>query len=393
LRRLLNQPAGQLTYSGKGFGNMVINKPATPPGEPVGGGGLVATGLQDVCWGPIPETFEFVPLGASGAANVKWTVAFCLPEVLDANGSPILQFNEETTVSYDEEDYSTITIKGTLEVGMTRATVNTRTVAFTVDDYRQRFLDKLALSIDLLRFRVTRRDFNVNRDKRTMEWNFQAEELPPMSLPAGATKANGRMSVRMTHPSVALFRFLVTLSATYVIRKDQPRRVAWGAFLSLWHFRMNQAPAAVVPDLAGINADDQQPAPKKGALDGVVVGPVLAPLKPVLNWLFDLLKGQQNKAPKAAGVATIPQTFGFDEGIYLDSKTVTFEASWLLMTTFTQALTASGAWEQPQAPDLGRNNWAISIADISRSTSWTDDILDPSQDVIVDFGAAPQILE
>src|SRR2546429_340022 len=67
LRRRLDTPGGTLTYSGKGFGPLVVNAPGDSTS-------------RDVAWGPKPKTLEFIPLGGSRAATIRWTVLFSLGE-------------------------------------------------------------------------------------------------------------------------------------------------------------------------------------------------------------------------------------------------------------------------------------------------------------------------
>ena len=79
--------------------------------------------------------------------------------------------------------------------------------------------------------------------------------------------------------------------------------------------------------------------------------------------------------------------FSFDEGMYLDSKTVSFSASWFFACAFADILDASGLWRKlPEVDTGGKNLWAASVRDVSGSVSWLPNTLDPSLDVVVDFG-------
>jgi len=213
LQTLLNQQGGKLTYTGKGFCNLVID-----------GSGL----LKDVAWGPVPETFDFQPLGAGRSAKVIWAVKFRIPYQKPGKANPVLQFNEETSVGYDDEGFVHLSIRGTLEIPLTRATVNSRTINQTVDDFRGIFLNRLVSvqggGIDLTLFRVTKREFNVSRDKRTMEWQFEAEELPYMDLPEGCISARGTFDIKPARAGEGLVMWYCSLRATYTIPNGQPRR-------------------------------------------------------------------------------------------------------------------------------------------------------------------------
>jgi hypothetical protein len=391
LRRLLEQFGGTLTYKGKGLGNVVVNQP----------GGT----LYDVAWGPKPKLLEFIPLGAGGpgsagqlSAMVKWTVTTCIPEVPpqnSVNAGPglgnVLQFNEETGVSYDDEDYSTITIRGTLEIPLTRyqGNIANRNLVQTADNYRSRYLELVADGFDLTRFRVTRRNFNVSRDKRTLEWDFVLEELPPMGLPPLATHARGTMSARSEANSPALMPYTISLKASYTIRKDEGRRYAWAAFVSLWKFRMEQSRNGVVPQENKKAPQDQQPVPNLPGAGEVIANPLAAGFKATraiqTALLTSQIKAVQKNTPPPDGVIAIPMSFGFDEGLYLDSKVMTFEATWFLPVTFTSILVASGVWLPKEGAIGGGKLWASSVRDISGAKSWLRNALDPSQEVIVDF--------
>ena len=76
--------------------------------------------------------------------------------------------------------------------------------------------------------------------------------------------------------------------------------------------------------------------------------------------------------------------FSGEEGLYLDSRTVTFSATWLLGTLFSHILLASGLWTKVRSD--GGNVWATSVRNISGWKSWESNQLNPAQDAIVDFG-------
>ncbi len=390
LRRLLNAQAGVLTYSGKGFGPLVVNLRGGP--------------IQDVAWGPVPETLEFTPLGASASAMVRWTITTRIPEVFTASlvsgtptsgaPGPVLQFNNETSISYDENAYSTISYKGTLEVPLTRTSAASRAVARTVDDFRQRYLNLVAAGVgggvgvggtgvDLSRFRVVRRAFNYSRDQRTAEWEYTVEELPPMGMPPGATTAHGTFSVRPIKPGYSIVRWHCTLRGTYTIRKDFPRRLAWLAFVSLLKFRMEQSKFASIPATDGTSGTD------------VLAAVLVTPTRIVLSAggdagpaLLDLYKAFMNRKSAAVktkvDAATLITNFGFDEGIHLDSKTITFEASWRLITDISAILKATGVWLDGGLSE--KSTWAIAMKNIM---GWRGNLINeinPASLAIIDVG-------
>jgi hypothetical protein len=385
LRLQLSEHAGILTYSGKGFGDLVVNQP----------GSL----MQDVAWGPVPKVVYFEPLGGSRAANLRWQATVRIPEVVfrpkETGGlGPVLQYNYDATITYDDEGYSGISLRGTLEIPLTRSVVDSRKVNATVDEYRRRWLD---LSIDLLNFRVTRRSFNYSRDRRTCDFEFAAEELPPMGLPPGATSARGTMSVRpvkmgsagkVPMPLVTMI-WAVSLRATYTIRKDADQRWALDAFYSLLWFRMHASKRGIIPGLNSPQNNPQQPDPIRAGILGAIETVASSFLG--IGFLFGALF---NSAREEAGTdhAIMLTDFSFDEGLYLDSKTITFQASWWLTTTFSRIIQATGVWRwQPgSVGDATSNVWAISMEKVMGWRSWLINPLDKNADVIVDMGGPLQ---
>ena len=53
----------------------------------------------------------------------------------------VLQYNYGAEVHYDDEGYSRIALKGTLEIPLTRVAQGNRTLSDVVDNYRQAWLD------------------------------------------------------------------------------------------------------------------------------------------------------------------------------------------------------------------------------------------------------------
>ena len=370
LRELLQAQAGQLKYKGRGL-DIEINAP--------GGGGK-----RDVVWGPIPDILDFQPLGGGRSAKIRWQVKVALTEQRVARLSqkqdkvPIvfLQFNYETSVTYGEDGYSGLSIKGTLEIPMTRNTQAERSVPYTVDDLRTMVERRVMNGIDLSRFRLTNREFAVSRDKRTLEWSVSAEERPYMDMPPDCTIARGTYNVRPAKAGMGLALWLCTLRGTYTVRADAPRRIAWMWFLAMLRLRMAQSEHGKVPDMP--KGDEKRP-----LWERIIRGPAL-PFAIPLQLVSDLLKKQ--KVPVSAQKAWLID-FSFDEGLYLDSKIVTFSATWRLATTFSHILIASGIWTKlAETTVAGENLWGASMKDISGSRSWLTNTLDPNVDVILDFG-------
>lgn len=396
LRDLLTAQGGELIYEGRGF-DLAVNSGRNPFGANLG-----KLANLDAAWGPVPELIEFQPLGGGLSAKVQWKVTTRIPEVA-GKGSGLLQLNYETGVSYGEDGFSSLSMKGTLEIPLTRSLGQaSREVARTADDYRTIIATQILKGIDLSRFRVTRREFNVSRDKRTLEWSVEAEERPYMDPPVDCTIARGTYSVRPAKIGMGLATWLCTLKATYTLRAGAQRREAWLAFLALMRWRMRLGNLyGVIPD----NLKEAEPAKKPGVgkklLRGAQAGGVTLAATALLTTLAPWLAA----AAAAIAIATTPDDqavegvanadrkvwlldFTIEEGLYLDSKTVTFSATWRLVTMFVEILRASGVWAKvPEEDKKGNNLWAMSMKNISGSQSWLANKVDPTLDVIVDFGS------
>lgn len=391
LRKLLTAQGGVLIYNGRGFDLVINNFGGVKPVNLNATIGQLAVNasLADVAWGPVPELLEFQPLGGGLSAKVQWRVTVRIPEV-SVKGRGLLQLNYETVVTYNEDYFSTIAVRGTLEIPMTRIpSQGTRDLSYTVDDYRSVLEERITKGIDLSRFRITRREFAVSRDKRTMEWEFTAEELPYMDMPPDCTIARGSYNVRPAKAGMGLVLWLCTLRATYTVRPGVKRREAWLSFLALLRLRMNYSKFGEMPDIKSAEA------PKKPGFFKLLGRTVLAQFFP--GTVPDLAKAILN-APNVPDGTPFPTRrvwiidFQIDEGLYLDSKTISFSATWRIITKFSSILLASGLWRKtPDQDPNGKSLWAISMKDVSGIKSWLPNGLDPELDVIVDFGGPDAI--
>ncbi len=284
----------------------------------------------------------------------------------------LLQFNYESTVSYDDSGYSTLSVKGTLEIPLTRdPTQATRTFTQTADDLRGEIERRVMSGIDLQRFRMVRRNFQLSRDKRRLEWDFQAEEKPYMDLPFACNAARGTYNVRPAKAGMGLATWLCTLRATYTVVLGQPRRMAWLAFLALLRKRMAESRKA--PNLI-------EPTPPRGPKPVVLVD-VLANTVATPVRVYNQIVSRQQKAVDTSRKAWLID-FSFDEGLYLDSKTTTFSATWKLVVGLSHVMLASGLWTKVEGDN--RELWATTIKTIQGVQSWLPDKM--GTDIIVDFG-------
>ncbi len=390
LRRQLTVHGGVLVYRGKGFSDLTVN--------------LLGSPIRDVAFGPVPTILAFQTLGQNRSSFIKWQVITRVAEVtlplfspIKTAGAhplivPVLQYNYEAEISYGEDGYSALSLRGVLEIPMTRQNVDERTLTNIVDAYRSSWLD---IKFDLTKFRIVKRDFTVSRDKRRIDWIYSVEELPPMDLPPGSTIARGSFNVRpvMHVPPFGIISdklWYATLRCTYTIRPDFPRETALYAFYAMWSFRMRQSVHGNVPGLnqQGNSLQQQQASQNNvtlldaAAAQAYFIFPPAAPL--VLGYAYNRIFQQKPEPPPEEFKTAWVTDFTIDEGLYLDSKSITFSAAWMLTCTFATLLNATGIWHRP--PDVGATTWATSIQDVMGWRSWLTNRLDPTADVIVDMG-------
>ena len=366
LRQQLETAGQPLTYTGR-LGRLLVNAMGSP--------------IRDVNWGPKGRVLELHPLGGGLAADIRWEVETCVVDFVTSNfPTPLAEFTYESDISYDEDCYATVTLSGTMEIPLTwnnPQNLTDRRLADHVDNYRQRFLNNPPTIPD---FQVKRRSFNISKDKRHMDWSFTYEEMAPMGTPVYCTKAKGQLSIRpRTGGPGGLSVWNCHLSASYTVRKDQPRRYAYLSFLLLLLDRMRQTQYAILPPLNTNEAAPQQQAPSvlpSGQVQGSPAGTASA--------IYHLLFAQRNNPPPASNQPGAPNNaidkrravlmhFSIQEGLFEDSRSMSFEASWFMAATLASMLAAAGVWRQVthlprQVTDVfaetDKTLWRTSMADI-----------------------------
>jgi hypothetical protein len=391
IRRNLAQDGGILRYTGRGFGtDMVINQPG---------------GRKDLNWGPKTETLSFEPLGQGLGAMVHWRVTTWVSE-MEPGGANIVQFNNEVSIAFDEEFYAGLIIKGTLEIGLTRVNAQTRTLTSTVDDLRQQWMTFIANSIDLRHYRVIKRNFNVSRDRRILEWEFAATELPPVTMPPAAPTARGSFRFQPVEKGIGHLRWLCSLRVTYNVDKRYPRRTAYFHFIVLLWFRMMHSRIFGILPATGTIDTPFGPAvpvaPLTAAQIGVARRRAAALLQSTDLQLFtpnsaipameNFLRTLRNRTAGLGTPTALLISVTGDEGLYLDGKTVTYEAQWKFFCQLSEILIGTGFQRYPRirvavaATDNYRDPWAITMQNIAGWKSYLAGSLDPAGSAIIDFG-------
>lgn len=371
LRRQLTQPGFALYYTGKGFGPLIVNAAGSP--------------IQDVAFGPKPHLLDFTPLGNGLGTAISWQVETSIPECSQAKfANTLLAFNWNTSLSFDTDAYAKFTVSGEFEIALNFGDSD------TVENYRAYTEPPIPIG-----FRATDRTFKISDDKRTFVFNYTYEEMPPMGLPLGATIATGNYSVRSAPGATLNNRWEASMSATYTIRPDWPRREAYIRFAGLMMGRINTlgyADSGVGPAFAAFRTD---PIPRTQSLISsqrtmpTAVATALARQYLVAGLFLTNLNFGVPAAfrPQTARNTFLMKSFGFNEGIYLGSKTITFDASWTFATNLSSILVASGVWSKPN--DTRPNLWRAAMSEIMGYRSWSHWQFNTEDDVIVDVCSNP----
>ena len=192
-----------------------------------------------------------------------------------------------------------------------------------------------------------------------------------MGLPYDAPWAKGSFSVRPQKTGMGFVQWVCTLRVTYVIRPDKPAREAWWNFLFLWKFRMDSSAHGLIPGVDNnAPAAQQPPIARPDPLVKILI-PIVTAVTPDI--IRQIMTQQQALSPSSlADKKAFPISFSFDEGLHLDSKTMTFEASWMLICTFTSLFLATGLWRW-LGGTVGGTEWALTVEDIM---GWKGNLVD-----------------
>ena len=358
IRTTLSTPGNVLTWSGKGFGDFVINGVSAVQGN---------AGFVDVDWGPKPELINFIPLGSGLCARVTWNVTTKFKECnlksgLANNLSKLLAFTWNSNLSFDDSGYATWSVNGELEIAQTYASRQ------SIDQWRSMTEPFMPVG-----FRPIRRSRKMSDDKRTLAFDYAYAEMPPMGIPIMSTKAEGTYSVKAMEQGKLynpMNRFIHNLQATFVIRPDAPRREAYLRFLGLFQGRLGSSGY-------GISPLDNRPAiqlltpPLLRAAGRKITGKTWVWENPPVQSL-PIPFVSNNPGPGAFPAYEPGQVYirswGFEEGLYENSKTITFNASWHVLCRWDSILPASGAWRK--VTDCDPAVWKSWMYDISGSDNW-----------------------
>ncbi len=275
----------------------------------------VAGGTKDVMFGP-RCTLNIVNNAAAAAVQIEWTCRFALPpECAAARDTGLMAMGYAASYEINKSGLTRRTIEGHIEIALNRVR-GARRIPDIVDAWRD--------NIDMPcppGFQREQRTFHESLDKRRLDFTLVDQELACGGLPPSCVSATGQMAVASQPPMT--IQFGSTVSASYVLAPGKKRSDAYEAFRALVEDRYAQ-----------------------------LIG------------------------NRKTGIFT---AFRFTEGLYENANAVTFEQSWMILSSsIEQILGHSGAfrpvpktnWQQWQAslPEMFDNRGPAGMKSVNNDT-------------------------
>jgi hypothetical protein len=318
MRRILTTQGLPLSYNDKGFGILDVDQ----------------VNVKDVRFGPEPELFDFQPFGSGVSAMVNWKVKTwipaCPPPDEDHFFDALAEFCFDQEHSLDKDGYSTISVRGVIEIAMTRM-ADGRKIPDHVDAYRERVQTTVPIGFDRQGF-----DWKTDMSKRIANFSWQDVQIRD-ALPQNITSTTLKHETRAKMPFV---RWENTISGTVIPPPNVTKEFAFRTFLSLamarWSFARN---------FRG-NAADLLPIPPAA---GGGVGGIIADVRQMLG----------GGADPVGLVAIIPLDARFGNEIAGRGVDCSFSYFVVRYLRLFAAVRSTGIWEP--YPDTNFVQWRISM--------------------------------
>jgi len=317
----LQQDAGAFQYVNKGFGNLTVNMPGSA--------------VRDVKWGPKVLGLTFKPTG-NQAAKLTWTIELNIPM---SCVSPQYQFalmaaNYSVSYTTDAHGYSTRTVKGYLEIPMTRNSPGDRTLSDDADSYFEKIFPDAPPG-----FKPLPRSRDLSEDKRRLDFTISYEEMPPMPWQTSVVEPKVTHSISNTPGNLS--KWTGVMRGTYVMSRDVPRYVAIAKFLEFAVDRIDYTSSRPT----GIQPGEQ--------------------------------------------IFVVPLAFTMDEDVY-GREGGTFSLTYSFTSHFSALLGNSAFWKQLSSADYGK--WKASLANTVFAPRGNAGLRHaPSEDAIIDPCLQPAV--
>lgn len=301
VRRVLQSPGRQLTYSQKGFGLLDVN----------------GSTVKDVMWGPKPQLLVFEPVGSDQLWKIHWVVSWAIPECESAQyQNALMAFDFDMRYSINDAGLTTRLASGYLEIPITREPGGSRTVRDNADKYR----DKIKLPIPE-GFRRREQSFTLSDDRRRLDWSIVDEQLAQEGLPIGCMRATGTHTLRPKTEG-AVSSWIGEISAQYEVARGRPRKDAWEAFFALVEDRRRTAE---------------------------IFAPGILP------------PGAAAPPPNERSMYTVGLTI--EQGLYENSALIRFALTYFLACSLKDIIKASGIWDP--VPKTDWQQWSTSVEKVT----------------------------
>lgn len=224
LRKQLLQPAGELRYQDKGYGNLVVNVPN-------------GAGARDALWGPKPQVLNWKPKADNRSAEIVWTVVVAIPVCASGTAKykfALMESGYSASYSQDASGYNTRRINGHIKIPQTRRVAGDKKMQDMVDRYREQVNPSIPPG-----FRRTGKSFDISEDKCELVFSFTDAEMPPNIPPPGVVQVRASHTVQSQSKGLlgSVSLWMGSLSANYEMAKDKPRADAYKHFLALMRER------------------------------------------------------------------------------------------------------------------------------------------------------------
>ena len=211
-RKLLQQPAGQLEYSTKGFGTFAIN---------------TLGGKNDCKYGPWPTLLEFVPIGSEQAASITWEVVICIHECVDGATQPFLAFNFDINWDIDRDGFTRITYSGFAEIPVTRTSAGSVRVPDTADRWRENIAAAFPMNVACRR---ETQNWKLSKDRRRLDFTIvDIETESPLPLDVTQADVTENMESQSMEGQSTFQIWTLTLGGSLTLKRGAPKSQAFSA--------------------------------------------------------------------------------------------------------------------------------------------------------------------
>ena len=240
LRGNLAEIGRGLVFTGKGYGNIIVNESQDNLSE-----GQVS--VEDANWGPIPQVLQWVPIGDDITAAVEFRVTCHIPtceERTPQYTKAIMAFGWAVSYMNDKDGYTQVTVNGYIEIPMSRA-LNSSVAPDTIDNYR-----KQCFPLPILGFQRDKFDWRPEPNRRRATFTV-TDTMLPKPLPPNVTTCDLEETLFNEAPLPVA---MLTLSGTIRVAAGQSPGLAYSTFQAVVAQRLIAGGLRISPQMQIIPA-------------------------------------------------------------------------------------------------------------------------------------------